>query len=148
MLTLLAGATGAQVPVELPVQTPVVEERIVEQVKQDPEDFVDTETYVRHYFADLPELVDVSFCESRFRQHDKNGNVLRGEINPSDVGVMQINLYYHQKDAQKLGHDLYTLEGNTAYARDLYEKQGLDPWVHSSGCWTKKPISSKLALGK
>jgi len=141
MLTLLSGVTGVQAPVELPAQTPVVEERLIEEVKQDPEDFANTESYIRHYFADLPVLIDVAYCESTFRQHDKNGQVLRGKVNNSDVGVMQINLYYHSSDAQKLGYDLDTLEGNTAYARALYEKKGASPWVHSSDCWKKQPTS-------
>lgn len=139
MLTLLSGVTGVQVPVELPQELPVVEERLIETVKQDPEDFADTETYIRHYFADLPVLVDVAFCESTFRQHDKNGNVLRGKVNSSDVGVMQINTYYHGEDAEELGYDLMTLEGNAAFARNLYERKGVHPWVHSSDCWKKSP---------
>ena len=146
MLTLLSGVTGASPAAEMPIEIPVVEERLIEEVKQDPEDFVDTENYIRHYFADLPVLVDVAYCESSFRHNDKYGNVLRGVVNKSDVGVMQINLRYHLEDAEKLGYDLYTLEGNTAYARLLYEKKGTDPWVHSSKCWTKNP--SSLALNK
>jgi len=136
--------TGIPIPVNLPVQIPVVEERLIEEVRQDPQDFADTESYIRHYFADLPVLVDVAYCESNFRQYDKNGNILRGVVNKSDIGVMQINTHYHLKDAQKLGYDLYTLEGNAAYARALYEKKGSDPWVHSSGCWTKQPTSIAL----
>ena len=135
MLTLLSGVTGASFPVEIPTEVPVVEERLIEEVKQDPEDFVDTENYIRHYFADLPVLVDVAYCESSFRHNDKYGNVLRGVVNKSDVGVMQINLRYHLEDAEKLGYDLYTLEGNTAYARQLYEKKGTQPWNASSPCW-------------
>lgn len=137
--------TGTNVPVQLPEQVPVIEERLVESVQQSPKDFIDTETYVRHYFADLPVLVDVAFCESTFRHYDKNGNVILGKVNSKDVGVMQINLDYHLEDAVSLGHDLYTLEGNTAYARYLFEKQGSAPWVHSSKCWTKQPT---LAVNK
>ena len=146
MLTLLSGVTGVSLPVEVPAEVPVVEERLIEEVKQGPEDFVNTENYIRHYFADLPVLVDVAYCESRFRQHDKYGNVLRGEVNRSDIGVMQINTYYHLNDAKELGYDLYTLEGNTAYARVLYEKKGTNPWTYSSKCWAKGP--SSLALNK
>ncbi len=145
MLTLLSGVTGTTAPVQLPAEVPVVEERRIEEVIQSPEDFVNTESYIRHYFADIPVLVDVAYCESTFRHTDKSGKVLRGVVNNSDVGVMQINLYYHLKDAEKLGHDLFTLEGNTAYARALYEKQGSAPWVHSSKCWTKQPQSLALS---
>ena len=138
--------TGIPIPVNLPVQIPVVEERLIEEVRQDPQDFADTESYIRHYFADLPVLVDVAYCESNFRQYDKNGNILRGVVNKSDIGVMQINTYYHLNDAKELGYDLYTLEGNTAYARVLYEKKGTNPWTYSSKCWAKGP--SSLALNK
>lgn len=129
---------------EIPQNMPV-EERLVEEIKQEPEDFANTESYIRHYFADLPVLVDIAFCESRFRQTDEQGVILRGKVNRRDIGVMQINLDYHERDAKKSGLDLTTLEGNVSYARELYEKQGTDPWVYSSKCWKKSPVS-ELAL--
>lgn len=95
------------------------------------------EEYVRNYFSDIPIMVEVARCESRFRQHDKNGQTLRGEQNKLDFGVMQINEYYHGEDSKKLGLDIETLEGNTAYARFLYEKYGVQPWSSSSKCWSK-----------
>ena len=95
------------------------------------------EEYVRSYFSDIPIMIEVARCESRFRQYDKNGNVLRGEVNNLDRGVMQINEYYHSEDSEKLGVDILTLEGNTAYARYLFEKYGVKPWSSSSKCWTK-----------
>lgn len=98
---------------------------------------------VGEYFADVPELVDVARCESRFRHFDKNGRILRGEVNRSDIGVMQINEYYHKEQAEKLGLDLYTLEGNMSYARFLYEKEGLTPWQSSSRCWKARIIARK-----
>lgn len=98
---------------------------------------------VGEYFADIPELVDVARCESRFRHFDKNGRVLRGEINRGDIGVMQINEYYHKERAEELGFDLYTIEGNMSYARVLYEKEGLTPWASSSHCWKPREIARK-----
>ncbi|MCB9805639.1 hypothetical protein H6775_00600 [Candidatus Nomurabacteria bacterium] len=94
-----------------------------------------TQEKVEEYFSDIPILADVAYCESRYRQYDANGNVLRGVVNKADVGVMQINEKYHAATAVKLGYDLYSLEGNMAYARYLYSKQGTKPWVHSSACW-------------
>lgn len=94
-----------------------------------------TKEAVTEYFSDLPILIDVARCESRFNQFDKNGKVIRGEVNRSDVGVMQINEKYHLKESKKLGYDIYTLEGNMAYARYLYEKEGARPWLYSSHCW-------------
>lgn len=96
-----------------------------------------TKEKVEDYFKDIPILADVAFCESRYRQYDQNGNALRGIVNKADVGVMQINEKYHAETAVKLGYDLYSLEGNMAYARYLYSKQGTKPWVHSSTCWNK-----------
>jgi len=119
-------------------------ERTVEEVKQSPEDFIDTENFIRYYFADIPELIDVAFCESTFRQTDANGIVVRGRVNRSDVGVMQINEHYHEKDATALGLDLETIEGNVAFARHLYEKKGLSPWKHSKPCWSARLV--KLAM--
>jgi len=104
----------------------------------------DMEQIVRKYFADTPELAEVARCESTFVQFEKNGEIRRGKQNPDDIGVMQINEYYHAKTAKKLGDDLYTLEGNMAYAKYLYEKNGLSDWEASKPCW-EKPVSKLLA---
>ena len=96
-----------------------------------------TEERVREYFQDIPVLIDVAYCESRFVQLNYDGSVMRGRANPDDVGVMQINETYHLATAQKLGLNLNTLEGNMAYGRYLYETFGTDPWVHSAPCWNK-----------
>lgn len=96
-----------------------------------------TEEIVTEYFSDLPIMVDIARCESRFRQVDKNGKIIRGEANAYDVGVMQINEMYHLEKSKKLGMDIYTLEGNMEYARYLYEKEGARPWLASSKCWAK-----------
>lgn len=93
--------------------------------------------YVADYFSDIPILADVAACESHDRQVDKNGNVIRGEVNHYDVGVMQINELYHADEAKALGYDIYTIEGNVAFARYLYDKQGTKPWMSSSPCWSK-----------
>ncbi len=94
--------------------------------------------YVRAYFADIPVMSKVAFCESTFRQFDKDGSVHRGVVNSKDVGVMQINEYYHLETAEKLGLDIYTIQGNVAYARYLFEKEGTTPWLSSSPCWGKE----------
>ncbi len=95
------------------------------------------EELVREYFKDNPELVAVAWCESRFRQIDANGDIHRGLVNSDDIGVMQINLMYHAGEALKLGMDLYTIEGNMAYAKHLFDTQGLQPWSASKPCWQK-----------
>ena len=87
------------------------------------------------YFKDTPVLADIAFCESSFRQYDKNGKVLVGKVNKSDIGVMQINTYYQGKKAKELGYDLTTVDGNMAYAKYLYETEGTTPWASSESCW-------------
>lgn len=94
-----------------------------------------TEEYVRYYFSDIPVMAEIAKCESRFRHYGSDGEVLRGEQVSKDRGVMQINEYYHLEDSQRLGFNIYTLEGNVAYARYLYEKQGTRPWRPSAKCW-------------
>jgi len=101
------------------------------------------EEYVRNYFSDIPIMVEIARCESRFRQYDSDGDVLRGEKNTSDRGVMQINEYFHNENSDKLGYDILTLEGNTAYARYLFEKYGVRPWISSSRCWGKTTAYSE-----
>lgn len=96
---------------------------------------ISVEEYVRDYFSDIPIMIDVARCESTFRHFDRNGEVLRGTVNRGDIGVMQINKYYHLETAVRFGIDIYDLDGNLDYARNLYERKGTRPWVHSSGCW-------------
>jgi len=95
----------------------------------------DIRSYVRAAYADEPILVDIARCESAFRQYDADGNVLRGKANHEDIGVMQINEKYHGDQAKKLGLDIYTAEGNVAFAKYLYAKYGSDPWSSSEACW-------------
>ena len=98
---------------------------------------IGTEEYVRQYFSDIPIMVSIANCESNFRQLDKSGEVHRGVKNSADVGVMQINEHYHLDESVRKNYDIYTISGNTAYARKLYEKQGTDPWSSSKTCWGK-----------
>jgi hypothetical protein len=104
---------------------------------------VSTEAYVRDYFKDTPLLAEIARCESTFKQFDRNGNVIRGKVNSDDIGVMQINTYYHGESAEKLGYDIYTIDGNLSYAKHLYEKYGDDPWSSSSKCWKKHKQENK-----
>jgi len=109
------------------------------QIIQKEVNFLDpkvVEAYVRKSYADEPLLVDIARCESTFRQFDTGGNIIRGKVNKGDIGVMQINEKYHAVDASKLGYNIYTVEGNVAYARYLYEHKGADPWSSSSPCWS------------
>lgn len=97
----------------------------------------DTESIVRQYFADIPVMIQVARCESTFRHTLADGSVLRGKVDNRDTGVMQINTYYHGATAEQLGLDLENIYDNMAYARDLYERQGTQPWSASAPCWNR-----------
>ena len=107
--------------------TPAVTEQTARSVQQ----------FARTYFADIPIMIDIARCESKCRQFDADGNVLRGKVNTGDIGLMQINEGYHSEAAAKLGVDINTIEGNAAYARYLYNREGTQPWISSSKCWGK-----------
>lgn len=96
----------------------------------------DEETIVRSYFSDIPVMIQIARCESTFRHTLPDGTVLRGIVDPADTGIMQINKRYHSETAEKLGLDLDDIYGNMAYARDLYERQGTQPWSASAPCWS------------
>lgn len=95
------------------------------------------EAEVREYFKDIPLMVDIARCESHFTQFNTDGSVHRGVVNNLDVGVLQINEHYHLDASKKKGMDIYTLEGNMQYARDLYNREGAQPWSSSRPCWGK-----------
>jgi len=97
--------------------------------------------YLADYFSDIPLLAAIGACESHNRQVLPSGNVVRGEVNHYDVGVMQINELYHADEAKAHGDNIYTIQGNVAFARYLYEKQGAKPWMSSSPCWSKSSAS-------
>ncbi len=100
-----------------------------------------TEEYVRAYFSDIPVMQDIAWCESRFRHYDSTGKPLRNMQGSSAIGVMQIMSSLHQEPAQRLGHDITTLEGNMAYARHLYERNGTRDWNASRHCWEQKRLA-------
>ena len=128
------GANAAEI-VSIPKEDPKEDKEKSEQ-KQ----VRNVEEIARQYFKDDPILVDIAWCESRFRQYNSDGSTHRGEVNNRDVGVMQINEKFHLDRALKLGHDIYTPKGNMSYAKYLYERDGLTPWNSSAKCWNKSQI--------
>lgn len=70
-------------------------------------------------------------------QFNADGSVRRGQVNPHDIGMCQINSDYHEAAATKLGMDIYTTAGNIKYANYLYEHEGTTPWSWSKSCWGK-----------
>lgn len=100
------------------------------------------EATVREYFADIPVMVEIARCESRFRQFTDNGNVLRGGMGGQMVGVFQFFDRYHIDVVSELGFDIETLEGNLAYAKHVYTTQGTDPWNAARDCWDTADVAN------
>jgi hypothetical protein len=87
-------------------------------------------------FAGFPTLKKICACESGLKHFENDGvSVLQGKINANDIGICQINKYYHENRIEKLSIDIYLEEGNIEYAKDLYRRQGTKPWNASIGCW-------------
>ena len=91
---------------------------------------------VEQTFGTSSPMVRVAFCESGYRQY-KDGEVLRGVVNPKDVGLLQINEYYHLETSKRLGLNIHTIDGNLAYAKYLFDKNGTRDWNASKPCWNK-----------
>jgi len=88
-----------------------------------------TEKRVREYFADIPVMIEIARCESKFRQFTDAGNVLRGGGSGGMIGIFQFYELIHKTAALALGFDLDTVDGNLGYARHLYDQSGTTPWV-------------------
>jgi len=145
---VLSSVAGVSSPIAV-TQTPALDQQnpVKEISQEEAGTMMSTEQYVRQYFSDIPIMIQVARCESQFRQLDDNGDIHRGQINSQDVGVMQINEHYQLNTAQKENYDIYTLAGNTSYARELYEKFGTQPWNSSKACWGKyQPSGSDIAI--
>ena len=128
------------------VESTVTESTVLRKIgDKEVETIMSTEQYVRQYFSDVPIMIEIAKCESHFRQLDSDGDIHRGVVNNADVGVMQINEFYHLKQSEKENYNIYTVQGNTAYARALYEEQGTTPWNSSRPCWGKT-LSASLAI--
>lgn len=140
----ITGFGASSIPAALPEEIIEIKETLpAENKKVAVQRKITVEEYIRNYFSDIPIMIEIARCESRFRQHDGNGEVLRGEQNSLDRGVMQINEFYHDENSTKLGYDILTLEGNTSYARHLFEKYGVKPWKSSARCWGKTTAYSE-----
>lgn len=125
--------------------------KVVKEVSnKEIENLMSTEKTVRQYFKEIPILIQIARCESTFRHLDHDGDIHRGRVNNSDLGVMQINAYYHLDTAEKKNFNIYTIEGNMAYAKDLYDREGTRPWNSSKPCWGKyvKDSSNEIAINK
>ena len=70
------------------------------------------------------------------RQFNPDGSVVTNvnEDSSVDIGKWQINSI-HEERAKSMGHDIWTEEGNTAFARVLFSESGTEPWNSSRKLW-------------
>jgi hypothetical protein len=106
----------------------------------------EVEKRVREYFKDIPVMIEIARCESNFRQFTDAGNVLRGGDGGGMVGVYQFFESIHAAGAKALGFDIATLEGNLAYARHVYNSEGVTPWEPVRSCFEKTTTATATLL--
>jgi hypothetical protein len=101
---------------------------------------------ITDYFKGLPPALEKAcFCESQLNHFEKDGKtVLTGKVTPSDIGICQISRDHHEKDAIKRGFNLALKDSNIAFAKDLYARQGLQPWSASTDIKTVKCKNASL----
>jgi hypothetical protein len=112
------------------------------------------EEAVREYFKEIPVMIEVARCESKFRQFNTDGSVLFGGWGGGMTGVFQLYDSVHRSAALALGFDISTLEGNLGYAKHLYATSGTTPWNSAKACWGSAPaavvktVSSKAEIAE
>jgi len=74
-------------------------------------------------FPDAPYMLDVARCESSVRQYLPSGEVLMGGGGGNYIGIFQIGSQWVSR-AKSMGMDVYTPEGNIAFARFLFDDSG------------------------
>jgi hypothetical protein len=87
----------------------------------------ESEERVREYFNDDPIMIKIAKCESGFRQYNNDGSVMISK-NGLYIGVFQIDPKIHNDFAKSMGMDIFTLDGNLAYAKYLKSRSGANPW--------------------
>ncbi|MES2060223.1 MAG: hypothetical protein V4438_04300 [Patescibacteria group bacterium] len=84
---------------------------------------------------DVAVFKKIASCESGMRQFDENGKLLRGLVDDRDIGIMQINTFYHGARAKELGLSLYNSEDNIRFGVMLYKDGPEKFWSASEHCW-------------
>lgn len=86
-------------------------------------------------FIELPTaLQQVALCESGAKHYDAKGRIIKSHT--KDYGIFQIN-HIHWDYALRQGYDVFSPNGNMAYALYLYRRNGLNDWLASRACWSK-----------
>lgn len=89
-------------------------------------------------FYDLdPRLVTgIIYCESRFNVDAIGTQAVVGK----DIGLLQINTFFHLKKSKEKGYDIFETVGNLRYGLELMKEQGTSPWVKQTHqCLGKLP---------
>ncbi len=81
-------------------------------------------------------MARIAACESHDKQFNPDGSVVRGKVDKNDIGRYQISITVHGAEAMQMGYNLFTEEGNEAYAMYLYHKAGTEPWFKTKSCWS------------
>jgi len=69
------------------------------------------------------------------REFYPDGRLIKGFPDPSDEGACQIHTPTWQKEADVLGYNIETYEGNVKMANYIYGVQGMAAWNASKSCW-------------
>ncbi|MBX4188092.1 MAG: hypothetical protein KW793_03080 [Candidatus Doudnabacteria bacterium] len=99
----------------------------------------EVENKVRASFTDMPAMIGIAKCESGYRQFSADGSPLRGGSGKHYIGIFQIDENIHAAKAKDMAFDIYTIDGNIAYARYMFFKSGTNPW---KGCLTGSTIQT------
>ena len=90
------------------------------------------ERLARKYHQSVKVAKAIIHCESKGKQSARNYQAVVGV----DIGMWQLNSYYHSKSAARMGFDIYKSADNLEYGFVLLSEQGLLPWSASKYCWS------------
>lgn len=91
-------------------------------------------TVINEVFGENSIMHRVAYCESRIRQFDANGEVLKGIT--GDLGLFQLAPQYWLEESIKLNYDVHTTRGNALMASYILKTQGINAWLASKTCWS------------
>lgn len=131
-MNLISWFTLLLVATSTPVEAPKPPLDSTEAIRQE---------IVTVFGKDAEIMLKVAECESSGRQFNKDGTVITGVENNLDKGLFQINLFYHEETATKMGLDVHKPHDNILFAKYLFNKNGLSDWKASKPCWSKNALN-------
>jgi hypothetical protein len=124
------------------IPEPLIEEAIEETEEETPGQTVLTldnhiEAEAARFGVSLWLAREIMRCESSHYGGAVNYNRRPdGTIWSTDVGMWQINNYYHEATATSMGLDIYNEYDNVTYGFWLLANEGTHHWKASAYCWT------------